>query len=72
MTFSLLSRDERSGAIGVAIASRFFAVGAICPFIFPRHGALVTQASGHPPFGPRAGTLLRESSAADEVIAALL
>ncbi len=72
MTFSLLTRDPQSGAIGVAIASRFFAVGAICPFVFAGRGALITQASGHPPFGPRADVLLRDGASADAVVAALV
>ena len=72
MTFSILAHDPEARLIGVAIASRFFAVGAICPFIFPGVGAIVTQALGHPPFGAAAETLLRRNLTADEVIERLL
>lgn len=71
MTFSLLARDPLNGAIGIALASRFFAVGAICPFVFAGRGALITQASGHPPFGPRADALFRDGADADRVVATL-
>lgn len=47
MTWSLLARDE-SGALGVAIASKFFAVGSLCPGIVTGKGALSTQALMNP------------------------
>jgi len=47
MTWSLLAVDE-SGALGVAIASRFFAVGSLCPGIASGKGALSTQALMNP------------------------
>ncbi len=31
MTWSILARDPASGSLGVAVATRFFAVGALCP-----------------------------------------
>jgi len=47
MTWSLLAVDD-SGALGVAIASRFFAVGALCPGILTGRGALSSQALMNP------------------------
>jgi uncharacterized Ntn-hydrolase superfamily protein len=47
MTWSLLAVDG-SGALGVAIASRFFAVGALCPGVLAGHGALSSQALMNP------------------------
>ncbi len=47
MTWSLLARDP-SGALGVAIASKFFAVGALCPGVLTGKGALSTQALMNP------------------------
>jgi len=47
MTWSLLARDA-SGALGVAIASRFFAVGSLCPGVVANKGALSTQALMNP------------------------
>lgn len=51
MTWSIVARDER-GAFGVAIASAFFAVGALCPFARSGAGALATQALVNPNYGP--------------------
>ncbi len=47
MTWSIVARDP-SGAFGVAIASRFFAVGALCPHGRSGVGALATQALVNP------------------------
>ena len=53
MTWSLVARDE-SGAFGVAVASRFFAVGALCPHAASGVGALSTQALVNPLYAPAA------------------
>ena len=47
MTWSIIARDA-SGALGVAVASRFFAVGALCPHGRSGVGALATQALVNP------------------------
>jgi uncharacterized Ntn-hydrolase superfamily protein len=47
MTWSIIARDA-SGAFGIAIASRFFAVGALCPHARSGIGALSTQALVNP------------------------
>ena len=47
MTWSLIARDT-NGAFGVAVASRFFAVGALCPHAASGVGALATQALVNP------------------------
>lgn len=72
MTFSIVARDRRSGALGIAVASRFFGVGALCPFVFSGAGALSTQALGHPPHGPAAEPLLRQRLAPEAIIERLL
>ena len=72
MTFSIIARDPGTGVLGIAIASRFFAVGAICPVVFSGLGAFSTQASGHPPFAERARELLGAGQRAQAVIDALL
>ena len=53
MTWSIVARDA-SGALGVAVASRFFAVGALCPFGRSGVGALSTQALCNPLYGAQA------------------
>lgn len=47
MTWSVVARSE-SGSFGVAVASRFFAVGALCPHARSNVGALCTQALVNP------------------------
>jgi uncharacterized Ntn-hydrolase superfamily protein len=67
MTWSIVARDA-SGAFGVAIASRFFAVGALCPHARAGVGALATQALVNPLYGlPGLEMLARGSTAADVV-----
>ena len=51
MTWSILARDGQ-GRFGVAIASRFFAVGALCVHTRRGVGALATQALMNPLYGP--------------------
>ena len=66
MTWSIIARDA-SGAFGVAVATRFFAVGALCPHAESSVGALCTQALINPYYG--AGLdLLRAGIAAPEVV----
>jgi uncharacterized Ntn-hydrolase superfamily protein len=52
MTWSIVARDS-GGAFGVAVASRFFAVGVHCPHARSGVGALCTQALVNPHFGPQ-------------------
>lgn len=72
MTWSLLARDPSSGALGVIVATRFFAVGALCPRVEAGLGALATQALIHPLYAPRGLALLREGAAPEAALAALL
>src|ERR1044072_8219199 len=67
MTWSIIARDP-GGAYGVAIASKFFAVGAICPHGEGSVGALSTQALPNPLWGYRGMRLLREGMAAQAVV----
>jgi uncharacterized Ntn-hydrolase superfamily protein len=72
MTWSLVARDPDTGAFGVAVATRFFAVGALCPHAQGGVGALSTQALINPTYGPRGLRLLREGLPAQTVAQALL
>jgi uncharacterized Ntn-hydrolase superfamily protein len=67
MTWSIIALDE-SGAFGVAIATRFFAVGALCPHAESNVGALSTQALVNPYYGPHGLDLLRAGVPAPEVV----
>ena len=51
MTWSIIARDQSSGQFGIAVATRFFAVGARVPYIAPGIGAIATQALVNPYYG---------------------
>ncbi|WP_457637764.1 DUF1028 domain-containing protein [Oceanithermus sp.] len=53
-TFSLVARDPASGELGVAVASKFLAVGAVVPFARANLGAVATQSYANTSYGPRA------------------
>ena len=71
MTWSILARDSE-GRFGAAIASRFFAVGALCLHTQRGVGALATQALMNPLFGPAGLMLLSQGHAPAAVVAALI
>jgi uncharacterized Ntn-hydrolase superfamily protein len=68
MTWSIIARDPASGAFGVAIATRFFAAGALCPHAESGVGALSTQALVNPHYGRQCLELLRAGVPAPEVV----
>ncbi len=70
MTWSILARDD-AGRLGVAIASRFFAVGALCVHSRRGVGVLSTQALMNPLYGPAGLALLSDGRAAADVVATL-
>lgn len=72
MTWSIVARDPLSGALGVSVASRFFAVGALCPHIRPGAGALSTQALINPTYGLRGLDILSSGADAHETIRQLI
>ena len=59
MTWSIIARDEYTGRIGIAVATRFFAVGAMVPHIETGTGAIATQAFINPHCGSQGLALLR-------------
>jgi uncharacterized Ntn-hydrolase superfamily protein len=67
MTYSIVARDPATGHLGVAVASRYFAVGGTVPHIRGRVGAVATQAFVNPTFGPD-GLRLLEAGAPPEAI----
>jgi uncharacterized Ntn-hydrolase superfamily protein len=72
MTWSILARDPATGTLGVAVASRFFAVGAICPFVEGRVGALATQALVNPMYAAHAMPRLRMHEDPATILATLV
>jgi len=71
VTWSIVARDA-DGAFGVAVASRFFAVGALCPHARSGIGALSTQALVNPGYGPSGLDLLERGVAASDAVARLV
>jgi uncharacterized Ntn-hydrolase superfamily protein len=72
MTWSIIARDPVTGALGGAVASRFFAVGAICVHVEGRVATLSTQAMVNPMYAVHAMPRLRNGEAADTVLASLV
>jgi uncharacterized Ntn-hydrolase superfamily protein len=72
MTWSIVARDAESGAFAVAVTSKFFAVGALCPYAQSGVGALATQALVNPTYGPQGLRLLAEGRPAPQVLELLL
>jgi uncharacterized Ntn-hydrolase superfamily protein len=70
MTWSIVARHP-SGAFGVAVASKFFAVGALCPAVTNGKGALSTQALINPLYARDGVTALQGGASAAEVVSIL-
>ncbi len=71
-TFSIVAADPSTGEVGVAVASRFFAVGSVVPFARAVAGAVATQASGNATFGPNGLDLMARGANAEEALKILL
>jgi uncharacterized Ntn-hydrolase superfamily protein len=72
MTWSIIARDDFTGQFGIAVATRFFAVGARVPYIAAGIGAIATQALINPYYGIDGLKLLREGRSPRETIETLL
>lgn len=71
MTWSIVARDA-GGNFGVAVASKFFAVGALCPHAQSGVGALATQALVNPLLAAPALAGMAQQRLPEELLAALL
>jgi uncharacterized Ntn-hydrolase superfamily protein len=70
-TYSIVACDREAGQWGVAVQSKFLAVGSVVPWAEPEVGAIATQSYANPRYGPDGLALLREGRSAEETIAAL-
>ena len=70
-TFSIVARDPVTGDLGVAVESKFLAVGAVVPWVRAGVGAIATQAWANVDYGPRGLALLAEGKSAREVVETL-
>ena len=67
-TFSIVAADPRTGEIGVAVQSRFLAVGAVVPWAKAGVGAVATQSLANTTYGPEGLKLLADGVAPDAVL----
>src|SRR3989442_11321415 len=67
-TYSIVACDLDAGQWGVAVQSKFLAVGSVVPWAEPHIGAIATQAYANPRYGPQGLELLREGLGAKEVV----
>jgi uncharacterized Ntn-hydrolase superfamily protein len=70
-TFSIVGFDPQTGDLGVAVQSKFLAVGAVVPFAKAGVGAVATQSWANTSYGPRGLDLLAAGKSPEEAIAAL-
>ena len=72
MTWSILARDSATGALGAAVATRFFAVGALAIHVEGGVAAFATQALINPMYAVHGMPRLRAGEAPEEVVQTLL
>jgi uncharacterized Ntn-hydrolase superfamily protein len=72
MTWSIIARDGATGPFGIAVATKFFAVGARVPHIAPGIGGVATQALVNPYYGIDGVRLLQEGKSPQEIVTVML
>src|SRR3954452_11689996 len=70
-TYSIVACDLDADQWGVAVQSKFLAVGSVVPWAEPRVGAIATQSYANPSYGPDGLALLRDGLSAEEAVARL-
>ncbi len=71
MTYSIVALDPSTGDLGVAVQSKFLAVGAVVPWAQAGVGAIATQSFANVAYGPDGLASLRQGLPASEVLARL-
>jgi uncharacterized Ntn-hydrolase superfamily protein len=71
-TYSIAACDLDAAQWGVAVQSKFLAVGSVVPWAEPAVGAIATQAYANPRYGPSGLALLRDGLNAEEVVQRLI
>jgi uncharacterized Ntn-hydrolase superfamily protein len=72
VTFSIVAADPETGEVGVAVQSKYFAVGAVVPWARAGIGAVATQAAGVAVYGPQILERLQQGSPVDDALAGVL
>lgn len=70
-TFSIVGFDPRTGDLGVAVQSKFFAVGSVVPWAKAGVGAIATQSYANVSYGPEGLERLTKGQTARETVKAL-
>lgn len=71
-TFSIVAYDPATGELGIAVQSKFIAVGAVVPWARANVGAVATQSFANTTFGPKGLELLEKGEKPDEALVKLL
>jgi uncharacterized Ntn-hydrolase superfamily protein len=71
-TYSIVARDEQTGELGAAVQSHWFSVGSIVTWARPGVGAVCTQATAEPAYGPRLLDALASGTAPAAALTTLL
>lgn len=72
MTYSIVARDAETGEMAVGVQSHFFGVGRLCPFVRAGVGAVATQASVDPSYGPLGLQLMEAGKSPADTLAGLV
>src|SRR5215210_3326426 len=70
-TFSIVGFDPETNSLGVAVQSKFLAVGSVVPWARAGAGAVATQAMANYNYGPRGLDLMSDGRSAGETVEAL-
>lgn len=68
-TFSLVARDPDTDDLGIAVASKFLAVGFVVPWAKAGVGAVATQSYVNPDFGPNGLALMEAGAGPEDILA---
>src|SRR5947208_16525384 len=71
-TFSIVAVDVSAGDVGVAVASKFLAAGAVVPWAAAGAGAVATQALANAAYGPDGLAMMRAGASAAETMRKLI
>jgi uncharacterized Ntn-hydrolase superfamily protein len=71
-TFSIVAADLATGDLGIAVASKFLACGAVVPWASAGAGAVATQSFANTAYGPEGIRMMRDGLSAPDALARLL
>ena len=71
-TFSIVAADLATGDLGIAVASKFLACGAVVPWASAGAGAVATQSFANTAYGPDGIRMMRDGLSAGEALARLI